>query len=867
MDAIHSKSTHTRRIRLLLWLVFGLAAIDCIIAQTHSIWDRYSPDDYAERVNACASHPRDFVIVGGSPVSEGIDPTQMLGVQWQGQTLDDGYAVGLPGGTTSDIYHAVLRSCPTPPKLLIYGIAASDINDSRHEPHGAHSLMTAGDWYDWVRLRPDSAEWITRHYWKGQLQQLWQAYHYQHGIRMWAADQFEQHFPSACPESAKEAREKLAYTEAMRHHRGYAPAAWFEQSRYDHLKEQGWVAPPFAYLHKFATGSHLKYLHELAEWCQEHGTTLIVLEMPITQDLDNRHAAEQAEFRRRLLEFEQSHDVAVWSGHRDHVGLTDEHFADLTHLNRAGAVKFSHWLRQQLERSAGPRVVVNDIPKPEPVPKVANANPTPPIVAVPKTNAPQPLVFASQWFFVFVALVLFGYHSLGKRSHKYLLLLVASWIFYAWLSPKYLWVIWLLTLIDYVAGLRIAGSDQRKIRQLWLTLSIVSNLSLLFAFKYVGFAYDALLPVGELLSLEFTQRTWDILLPLGISYHTFQGISYTVDVYRREIEAVRNPVDYAMFVAFFPQLAAGPIVRANEFLPQMATPPSVSGKQIVDGLSLFCWGLFKKLVIADHLDLLLVSPAFENPTQFSDTVLCWAAVAWAVQIYCDFSGYTDMARGTAKLLGFELPINFNLPYLATSITDFWRRWHLSLSTWLRDYLYFPLGGSKGSTARTYFNLTLIFVLCGLWHGAAWNWLVYGLANGVLMSLHRAYERSTRHSRWFTALRQQPAWKLLAWCGTAYQFVMLLILIRMPSWENGGRIARAMLGLGSDNGVSVELPTLVPVLVIVGLLGHVGGWFQERGIVARPFLSEPLRMLGAALAIAGVLVLGAGVTQSFIYIQF
>ena len=864
MDATSSTSTPPRRFRLVLWLILGLVSIDCVIARTHSTWDRYSPDDYAERVNACATQRRDFVVVGGSPVSEGVDPSQVTGAQWQGQTLRDGFAVGLPGGTTSDVYYASLRSCATPPKVLIYGIAASDINDARHEPHGAHSLLTVSDWLEWVRLRPDSANWITRHYWKGQLQQLWQAHHFQHGIRMWAADTFEQHFPGSCPDAAKEAREKLAYTDAMRHNRGYAPASWFENSRYDYLKAEGWVAPTFAYLDKFHTGSHLKYLHKLADWCKEHGTTLIVVEMPITLDLDNRHAWEQAEFRKRLLEFEASRNVAVWSGHRDHVGLTDEHFADLTHLNRAGAAKFSRWLGTRLTAGDGPNVIVNEIPKLEPQTPVT---PFKPMTATPKVKAPEQLIFASQWFFIFLAVVLTGYHSLGRRSHKYVLLLVASWFFYAWISPKYLWVILLLTFIDYVVGLKIAGSDDRRIRRVWLTFSIISNLSLLFAFKYVCFAYDALLPVGELLGLQITHRTWDILLPLGISYHTFQGISYTVDVYRREIDAVRNPIDYAMFVTFFPQLAAGPIVRAIEFLPQMITPPSVSARQIVDGVSLFSWGLFKKLVIADHLDMLIVSPAFEDPSQFSGNVLCWATVAWAVQIYCDFSGYTDMARGTAKFVGFELPINFNLPYLATSITDFWRRWHLSLSTWLRDYLYFPLGGSQGSTVRTYFNLMLIFILCGLWHGAAWNWLVYGMANGLLMSIHRIYERSSRHSRWITALRQQQAWKFLAWAGTAYQFVMLLILIRMPSWENGEQIAKAMLGLGSDSVMSTELPTLVPVLIVAGLLGHVGGWFQERGIVAKPFLLEPLRLFAAALAIVGVLVLGAGVTQSFIYIQF
>ena len=363
------------------------------------------------------------------------------------------------------------------------------------------------------------------------------------------------------------------------------------------------------------------------------------------------------------------------------------------------------------------------------------------------------------------------------------------------------------------------------------------------------------------------QRVWEIALPLGISFHTFQGISYTVDVYRRQIRAVPGFVDYAMFVCFFPQLAAGPIVRAAEFLPQMVTPPSATPRQVADGIWLFASGLFKKLVVADNLDALFVTPVFEHPQNYPTELVRWATIAWAVQIYCDFSGYTDMARGTGKWFGFELPRNFNLPYLATNITDFWRRWHLSLSTWLRDYLYFPMGGSKGSPGRTYFNLMTIFVLCGLWHGAAWNWFVYGLFNGVLMSAHRIFDRSVTGIPQLDRLRATPPWIMLAWVVTAIQFLIGLILIRMTSWENGWLMMQSLVQWPGNSWQSTELTASVLLLIILGLAGHlVGGICSALGINS-PAMPDWLRMPFAAVLLAGVLIASPGVTKTFIYVHF
>ena len=476
------------------------------------------------------------------------------------------------------------------------------------------------------------------------------------------------------------------------------------------------------------------------------------------------------------------------------------------------------------------------------------------------------MIFATKAFLIFLPTVLVLYHLLRRRSHKYSVLLAASWLFYSWLSPQYLWVIIACTIIDYLAGIKIEATENERARKRWLCVSIAANLGLLFAFKYTTFVVDNAVSLAQLFGAPLHDRTWDILLPLGISFHTFQGISYTVDVYRRQIKAVRSFLDYALFVSFFPQLAAGPIVRAIEFLPQMKTPPSVSAKQIAEGLHFFLIGLFKKVFIADQLDQLFVSPVFGNPGAFDPAAHRIACLAWAVQIYCDFSGYSDMAIGIAKWFGFELPRNFNFPYLSTSITDFWRRWHLSLSTWLRDYLYFPLGGSKGSAARTYFNLMVVFVMCGLWHGATWSWLVYGLYNGILMSLHRVWDRSVTGMPRCDAMRSSWVWKLVSWAGTFWLVTAGLILIRMPSWEGGGVLFRSLLGFDLVSGWSRAIPVWVPVLVLLGIAGHAFSGLRKKvcGLLELPSLVRAGMYAGVVILLV---TLSPGVGKTFIYLAF
>ncbi len=332
------------------------------------------------------------------------------------------------------------------------------------------------------------------------------------------------------------------------------------------------------------------------------------------------------------------------------------------------------------------------------------------------------MLFNTLAFFQFLAVVLAGFYVLPLFLRKYWLL-AASYYFYGSWSLKFLWLLGGVTALDYLAGLWIARSEGRA-RKVGLVVSLAANLSVLAFFKYFHF-----------LTGIFGRRfDLDIVLPIGISFHIFQSMSYVVDVYRREQEPVRNPIDYALFLAFFPQLVAGPIVRAKVFFADLYPWARPSAVDVSRGVFSLVLGLTKKMAFADNFAK--VSDAYFNAAPPAGGILdAWTGtLAFGLQIYFDFSGYTDMAIGMAKLLGFHFPVNFRRPYLAGSITDFWRRWHISLSTWLRDYLYIPLGGNR---IQTYRNLMLTMLLGGLWHGASWNFVVWGGYHGALLAAERA----------------------------------------------------------------------------------------------------------------------------------
>ena len=339
------------RNRVVLLTALLLVLTDLAVGGFADVWERHSPDEYAAKVAGCAAERRDLVFVGGSPVAEGVDPVRLVGMTWEGKPVESIYAVGLPGGTTTDFYHAVLRACPTPPRVLIYGATASDLNDSRREPHGPHSLMTWGDMGRAVRTCPEAGEWTVRHALQARLGRVANLFQYRHGIRMWAATEAEANIPGSCPASAAEADELREKADDIRAGRGYAPERGFRAGRYDLVKAAGLAPRDFPFLAKYRTGStHFKYLHKLIDWCDANGTALMILDMPATADLEAMYPAEFAEYRARLAEVERERRVTVIRPKRDQTHLTDLHFADLIHMNPIGATVFGWWLEGELGR-------------------------------------------------------------------------------------------------------------------------------------------------------------------------------------------------------------------------------------------------------------------------------------------------------------------------------------------------------------------------------------------------------------------------------------------------------------------------------------------------------------------------------------
>ena len=352
---------------------------------------------------------------------------------------------------------------------------------------------------------------------------------------------------------------------------------------------------------------------------------------------------------------------------------------------------------------------------------------------------PNLLVFSQPLFIVFFLIVFAIHWSLQGNQARKTWLLAVSYFFYASWDWRFLALIWVSTFVDYVAGQMMARDSVPLSRRFWLIASLVTNLGILGVFKYFDFFATSAARLLTAIGLPTSEPTLALILPIGISFFTFQTLSYTIDVYRRRLDAVDSPLDFALFVAFFPQLVAGPIVRAAEFLPQLREPRRFALIDVRMCLTLFLFGFVKKSCIADHVSQ-VVDVVFELPGDFDSLTIHLAVLLYAVQIYCDFSGYTDMAIGCAGLLGYRLPRNFDFPYLTGNITVFWSRWHISLSSWLRDYLYIPLGGNRGGRWFTARNLLLTMLLGGLWHGAGWNFVLWGGLHGLALIVHREWQR-------------------------------------------------------------------------------------------------------------------------------
>ncbi|HEV2274147.1 MAG TPA: MBOAT family O-acyltransferase, partial [Acidobacteriaceae bacterium] len=340
------------------------------------------------------------------------------------------------------------------------------------------------------------------------------------------------------------------------------------------------------------------------------------------------------------------------------------------------------------------------------------------------------MLFNSFQFLLFFVVVWLLFLATRGTPRK-VVLLIASYYFYMCWSTRYIFVIWGITLIDYIAGLEIEKAQQQRLRRLYLGLSLFCNIGLLVFFKYFNFLLGSFAGATHLFGLRYDPPLLSIILPVGLSFHTFQAMSYTIEVYRRKVPAEKRLLEYALYVAFFPQMVAGPIERPNQLLPQFHREPKISPGKIRSGLAQALWGLFKKIVIADNVSE-FVKLIYSAPSHYDGAALLLATTLFSLQIYCDFSGYTDMALGLARMMGYELVVNFRQPYFSRSIGEFWRRWHISLSTWFRDYVYIPLGGNRVSAPRHWFNLMATFVISGLWHGANWTFVAWGFLHGVYL---------------------------------------------------------------------------------------------------------------------------------------
>jgi alginate O-acetyltransferase complex protein AlgI len=453
---------------------------------------------------------------------------------------------------------------------------------------------------------------------------------------------------------------------------------------------------------------------------------------------------------------------------------------------------------------------------------------------------------------------------LGPDRARVWLLLLASFYFYACWNKWLALLICVSTAVDYLLARGMDGLSSARLRRLLLAVSLVGNLGLLCYFKYANFFLHSLEEALHALGASASLPLLSVLLPVGISFYTFEAINYTVDVYRRRVPAERDLGHFMLFILFFPHLVAGPIVRARDFLPQVRRRKRWSWGRMHLGCQFLLMGLFKKLAIADHMAL-FADPVFNDPAKYSTTATWIAVLAYAIQIYCDFSGYTDMALGAAHLLGYKLARNFNMPYWSLNISEFWRRWHISLSSWLRDYLFIPLGGSRGSNWQTNRNLLITMTLGGLWHGASWTFVLWGVLHGVLLIVHRGFRAVCEQRPRLEALLQTAAGTVLR-VGLTFGVVMLAwVLFRASDFSSALTVFEHLFsrhaGLKSDLHDS-SLWQILAVLLVCHGVARFGLW---RWAVER--LPAPALGLGYAVVLTLALLLTPDAGKAFIYFQF
>lgn len=492
------------------------------------------------------------------------------------------------------------------------------------------------------------------------------------------------------------------------------------------------------------------------------------------------------------------------------------------------------------------------------------------------------MLFNSFAFLIFFPIVTAGYYLVPHRF-RWVWLLLASCYFYMAFVPQYILILFFTISVDYTMGLVTERSRGRR-RKLALLTSLCANLGVLALFKYFNFFNTTVAQVASVFQVYYPVPTLSLLLPIGLSFHTFQSISYMVEVYRGRVPAERHPGYLALYVLFYPQLVAGPIERPQNLLPQLHAKHPFDYDNMTDGLRLMAWGLFKKMVIADRLGV-IVTTVYSNPSSYSGFALIVAAIAFPLQAYCDFSGYSDIALGAARSMGIRLMLNFNRPFFATSVGEFWRRWNISLMTWFRDYLYIPLGGSRLGFGRKQLNILLVFLVSGLWHGANWTFVVWGGLTGTIIIFENILRRIFTSEDAALWLRGLPRLPHAARLGITFALTVFTFnFFRANTLADGFYVAANWFrGLADQTAVFLQSPSLlVSNAVSLGL--GVSGWLsvligltvlfaveraQGQGRVEDLLKPQPAWVRWAiyyALLVA-LLVLGQFGAAPFIYFQF
>lgn len=473
----------------------------------------------------------------------------------------------------------------------------------------------------------------------------------------------------------------------------------------------------------------------------------------------------------------------------------------------------------------------------------------------------EPLIFSSGLFIFLFTLFMLIYVFINK-NHRIKTVFVTFFSIYFYYKSSGLYFLLLLstTIIDFTIAKQIFRQKKKTTKTILLLLSILSNIGLLFYFKYTNFILEIIAGVSN---NKFTPLS--IILPVGISFFTFQSLSYTIDVYRNKIKPLNNILDYAFFVSFFPQLVAGPIVKAVDFIPQMYRPILVTSEMIGKATFLICSGLIKKTIIADYISINFVDRIFDNPTLYTGLENLVGIYGYALQIYCDFSGYSDMAIGIALLLGYKFNINFDSSYQALNITDFWRRWHISLSTWLRDYVYISLGGNRKGKLRMYFNLFITMIIGGIWHGAGLKFILWGGLHGIGLVIHKTYMNI------FNPKKENNMFVVIvSWILTFHFIVFAWIYFRADSIKNAHEILNQIF-FHFNGKIFLDFVFGYPIVLTLFLIGYIFHFIPKRSknFVEQTIIKSPtfLKAIYILLIVFLVVQFKSSEIQPFIYFQF